>query len=173
MEKCNTEKLYVLHRQRLLNLILSKVEDSQKAEDLLHDSFMKLETCCENGCVCEKPKSYLFKTALNIVFDYIKKRRKKIIGLGEGIASQEVQASTPEKEDGCDLISCLNTFLEDTSEENRMAFEQVDLLQLPQVQVAEELGLALPTLKSRVQRTRKFLRNRLVNCCPDYKEKCI
>jgi len=173
MEKCNTEDLYILHRQRLLSLIQSKVEDSQKAEDLLHDSFLKLETCCTNGCECEKPRSYLFRTALNIVFDYIKRRRKKGVQLTNQL-SGAVAPNRPETASySCDLFACINTLLQDTSEENRIAFEHVDLLQFPQVQVAKELNIPLPTLKSRVQRTRKYLSQQLTTCCPNYKEKCI
>jgi len=173
MEQCNTEQLYVLHRQRLLSLIQSKVEDAQKAEDLLHDSFIKLETCCSNGCECEKPRSYLFRTALNIVFDYIRGRKKNAVDLGMNLSQIEGNETTEEKNANCDLISCLTTFLQETSEENRMAFTQVDLMQIPQVQVAEEQGIPLPTLKSRVQRTRKYLKKRLDDCCPDSKNNCI
>ena len=173
MEKCNTEELYLLHRQRLLSLIQSKVEDSQKAEDLLHDSFIKLQTCCEQGCECEKPKSYLFRTALNIVFDYIKRRKKKAVDLKSDLTEHGGKSSPTKETTTCDILSCINGFLDETSEENRTAFQQVDLLQIPQVQVAEELGVPLPTLKSRVQRTRKFLSQRLMDCCPDYQSKCL
>ena len=172
MKTCNTEELYLLHRQRLLSLIQSKVEDVQKAEDLLHDSFVKLEKCCGGGCTCEKPKAYLFRTALNIVFDYIKKRRKRsneVIDIPQSLNHITDQG----EHSSCDLFSCINGYLDDTSQENRIAFEQVDLLQNPQVQVAEELGIPLATLKSRVQRTRKYLRKRLQTCCPDYRTKCL
>jgi len=173
MKKCNTEELYLLHRQRLLSLIQSKVEDSQKAEDLLHDSFIKLETCCANGCECEKPRSYLFRTALNIVFDYIKRRKKSSIDSNINLSEVEKEVSIVKKNETCDLISCLSHFLQETSEENRTAFTQVDFMQIPQVQVAEDLGIPLPTLKSRVQRTRKYLKIKLEDCCPDYKNNCL
>jgi len=173
MEKCNTEELYVLHRKRLLSLIQSKVEDSQKAEDLLHDSFVKLETCCANGCECEKPRSYLFRTALNVVFDYLKRRKKKIVLLNAYQSDHSIPISRGENKTPCDVISCIFIFLQDTSEENRQAFEKVDLMQIPQVQVAKEQGIPLPTLKSRVQRTRKYLSERLTDCCPNYHENCI
>lgn len=172
MEKCNTEELYLLHRQRLLSLIQSKVEDAQKAEDLLHDSFVKLETCCTNGCECEKPRSYLFRTALNIVFDYIKRRKKQSIRFSNDPITA-IQKTKDQNVDYCDIIPCITSLLDETSEENREAFKQVDLFQIPQVQVAKEMGIPLPTLKSRVQRTRKYLSTRLTECCPEYQENCL
>ena len=171
-DRCNTEELYVLHRQRLLSLIKSKVEDSQKAEDLLHDSFVKIETCCNNECECAQPRSYLFRTALNIVFDYIRNRKKK--GVVPSSAIESIGTNEKSVTSGkCDLLSCINSFLQETSIENRIAFERVDMLQIPQVQVAKELDIPLPTLKSRVQRTRKFLKNKLNTCCPDSQTTCI
>ncbi len=172
MEKCNTEDLYHLHRERLLSLIKSKVEDSQKAEDLLHDSFMKLQTCCDAGCECERPKSYLFRLVLNTVFDYFKKRKKDQSRQHE-FATINTLIEDEKVERQCDLLQCINQFLADTSLENRIAFEQVDLHQQPQVKVARALNIPLPTLKSRVQRTRKYLKKRIEDCCPDYHEKCI
>ncbi len=172
MEKCNTEELYHLHRKRLLSLINTKVEDSQKAEDLLHDSFIKLQTCCETDCECERPKSYLFKLVLNTVYDYFKKR-KKYRSIQDGSSTQPYVLENEIEESHCDLIECINGFLAETSLENRIAYEQVDLHQQAQVKVAAALNIPLPTLKSRVQRTRKHLKKRIAECCPDYQEHCI
>ncbi len=172
MKTCVTENLYNLHRERLLNLIQSKVEDVQKAEDLLHDSFIKLQTCCESGCECERPKSYLFRLVLNTVFDYFKKRKKhRSTNL---LFSTMVQDSAPTNhQDNCDLILCVNSFLNETTLDNRIAYEQVDLLQQSQVDVAKALNIPLPTLKSRVQRTRKFLKGRIEDCCQSNHARCI
>lgn len=174
MKECNTEELYTSNHQRLLSLIQSKVHDNQKAEDLLHDSFEKMHACCE-GCVCESPRSYLFRTALNTVMDFFKKRKKENntkanLKLISDDLTEEPQLNEGEK---CNLIKCVNEMLKDMSEENRQAFTMVDIQQRPQVEVAKELGLSISTLKSRVQRTRKVLRQKLENCCPDFKKKCI
>ncbi len=80
---------------------------------------------------------------------------------------------TEMQESQCDPIQCITRFLKETSLENKIAFEQVDLLQQPQVKVAKALNIPLSTLKSRVQRTRKYLRLRIEECCPDYREKCV
>ena len=129
MKECNTKELYILHRQRLLSLIQSKVHDSQKAEDLLHDSFEKIETCCESGCVCEQPRSYLFRTALNTVMDFFKLRKKENIAetdlelISNGV-TDEFQSIGSEK---CNLMTCINAFLKEMSAENRQAFTMVDV----------------------------------------------
>ncbi len=174
MEKCNTEELYLLHRQRLLSLIHSKVEDAQKAEDLLHDSFIKLQVCCDRECECERPKSYLFRLVLNTVFDYFK--RKKKIRPNLKLYESNIKESDKTLEVGkqtCDLMACITKFLNETSKENREAFEKVDLQQIPQVKVAKELNIPLSTLKSRVQRTRKLLKQKINSCCPNYITNCV
>lgn len=174
MQECNTEELYRLHRNRLLSLIQSKVSDAQQAEDLLHDSFEKLENCCSNGCQCERPKSYLFRMALNVVFDFFKSSKKQRTKLKEIPKRSEEENPAFSKDDtSCDLIKCLDKFLDESSPENKEAFMLVDVQQIPQVEVAETLGIPLSTLKSRVQRTRKYLKNRLQSCCPDTQNHCI
>ena len=175
MKACNTEELYTSNRQRLLSLIQSKVHDSQKAEDLLHDSFEKIDTCCAEGCVCESPRSYLFRTALNTVMDFFKKRKKENITETnlELISDEITKEPRLLHDEKCDLIDCINDLLKDMSEENRQAFTMVDIEQRSQVEVAEELGLSISTLKSRVQRTRKVLKQKLENCCPDFRKNCI
>ena len=152
-------------------MIQSKVQDSQKAEDLLHDSFEKIDTCCEKGCVCESPRSYLFRTVLNTVVDFFKKRKKENnIELISDEITEEPRLLDDEK---CDLMDCVNYLLKDMSEKNRQAFTMVDIEQRSQVEVAEELRLSISTLKSRVQRTRKVLKQKLENCCPDFRKNCI
>lgn len=173
MAKCNTEDLYAQHRERLLSLIQSKVEDSQKAEDLLHDSFIKLQTCCDQNCECEKPKSYLFRLTLNTVYDYFKKKLKVKSSFEMELPSNlKTEEAALNAKENCDLYACIVNFLKETSQENRDAFTKVDIEQIPQVQVAEALNIPLPTLKSRVQRTRKFLKNKIEICCPDYANRC-
>lgn len=171
MEKCNTEEMYHLYRERLLSLIQAKVEDTQKAEDLLHDSFIKLENCCDQDCECNQPRSYLFRLALNVVFDYFKKRKKDRLTKIE-FTRQIDSSNKDQSEASCDILKCINQFLTETSAENRIAYEQVDLLQKSQIEVAKSLKIPLPTLKSRVQRTRKYLKAKIENCCPDNKTKC-
>lgn len=170
MKACNTEELYTAHRSRLLYLIESKVQDAQQAEDLLHDSFEKLENCCAKGCVCNRPKSYLFRMVMNAVADFFNKRKKNrntqsILTLVE---SKDPNPSTK----SCELLSCLTPLLEELSEANRQAFTLVDIQQQSQVEVAKNLGISLSTLKSRVQRTRKILRHKLEVCCPDFRTTC-
>lgn len=169
---CNTEELYRLHRKRLLLLIQSKVDDAQKAEDLLHDSFEKLEQCCRSGCECERPKSYLFRMTLNLITDFFRSSRKRFTPI-DHLQIKGKSVVPFENESSCDLFKCIDRFLEDFSPENREAYLKVDVQQMPQIKVAQELGIPISTLKSRVQRTRKHLRKRIEDCCPDFKEKCI
>ena len=107
------------------------------------------------------------------IFDFFKKKKKSNLRFDSYVDVNNIKnAANNGNSKECDLLSCILGFLEETSAENRLAFEEVDLHQKPQVQVANEIGIPLPTLKSRVQRTRKFLKGKLETCCPDYSEKC-
>lgn len=172
MKACISEDLYKLHKDRLLALIQSKVQDTQQAEDLLHDSFERLESCCAEGCECERPKSYLFRIAMNRVMDFFKARKKEAALHSE--FSMEASAITPSNDTSkeCDLLECINNSLAKMSLENRIAYTLVDIEQRSQVEVAKSLNIPLSTLKSRVQRTRKALREEFEECCPNLEVNC-
>ena len=170
MDKCNPDELYRQHSIQLLNLIQSKVKEHQDAEDILHDSFLKVQTCCTNNCQCEYPKAYLYKIAMNGVADFYKKR--KVVALHD---SSYKSSTVPNNSTShsCDLYEWINTTLDTLSPANKEAYTLVDIENRPQTEVAKLLGIPISTLKSRVQRTRSILKSQLIACCPDYREVCI
>ena len=174
MEKCNSKELYEQHRNRLLSLIQSKVQDSQNAEDILHDSFVKLETCCQNECECEQPKSYLFKIAMNTVMDFFKRNKKKK-SIENSIEPNSSNTSDKREDNSmaCDLYECIYQNLNRMTPENREAYILVDIEEIPQKEVAERMGIPFSTLKSRVQRTRKALKKEIEHCCQNPQIDCI
>jgi len=160
--RCNTESLYKTQKDRLLNLIQSRVENKEQAEDIVHDTFEKFENCCQAGCECEYPKSYLFKMALNTVADFFrrKKKVKKVELKTECNAIEEID----QKELPCDVYECVYLYLEKLSPENQQAYIMSDIQNIPQNEIAAELGIPVSTLKSRVQRTRTYLKQEFEKC---------
>lgn len=64
-----------------------------------------------------------------------------------------------------DLAQCLPRVLAELSEADRLALTLCDIEGQPQQILAERLGLSLPGAKSRLQRARVRLRQRLVTAC--------
>jgi len=163
---CHSETQYLEHRQRLLSFINSRMRNNDVAEDILQDIFLKFEKCCRKDCECDSPKSYLFKMALNAIADYYKNQKKERTAQEMLSIEQELYgdpAAFP-----CDVYQCTYQFLSTLSQENQQAFIRSDIENIPQKQIAEEIGIPVSTLKSRVQRTRNYLKNKFEECLNNF-----
>ena len=157
---CSTKELYPRYRRQLLDLINSRVKDQELAEDILHDSFEKIEKYCQKGASCDYPKSFIFRTVINTISDHYRQQKScSILSVDELSWIFENSA-----EQSFDVYACVSEFLKNTSTHNREAFMLVDMQQIPQTEAAQKLQIPLSTLKSRVQRTRKFLKEEFISC---------
>ena len=163
---CDTGLLYSEQRERLLSLINSHIRDKAESDDILHDTFVKFEECCQKGCECDYPKAYLFRMALNTVSDFFKKRKKE--RKLEECTDQPTEVLEEYSEFPCDIYHCIYKFLNALSPSNREAFIQSDIENVPQKQIAESLNIPISTLKSRVQRTRTYLKMEFEACLKKY-----
>ena len=164
--KCNTETRYTKNREKLLYFIQSRVKNNTESQDILHQTFLKFEECSQKGCQCDYPTSYLFKMALNAIADFFKKKKKE--SLVEENINVDFDICDEYSEFPCDVYECTYQFLSKLSKENQDAFIKSDIQNIPQKEIAQELGIPISTLKSRVQRTRSFLKNEFEECLKNY-----
>jgi len=161
-KNCNTEFEYKKYKNRLLSFIQSRIQNEDESKDILQETFMQFEECCQKGCECDYPKSYLFKMALNTIADFFKKKGKdREMKQSINKPSEVFEEYT---EFPCNVYECTYQFLSKLSTENQEAFIKSDIENIPQKQIAEELGIPLSTLKSRVQRTRSYLKQEFETC---------
>ncbi len=151
---CDTELLYTSYKDPLLGLLRSKLADKEVSEDILHDAFEKFEACRQSGKSCQHPKAYLYRIALNLLSDHYRKREKE--------EKEVLSACTGEEFPGietspCNLSNCLGGFLQDLSPQNRDALIEVYFHDTPQHELAQKLNIPPSSLKSRVQRSRRYL----------------
>ena len=65
------------------------------------------------------------------------------------------------------LNDCLTGIISTMAAGDQNILRAIDLNRTRQIDFATQNNLALPTVKSRIQRARKRLRNRMIACCPD------
>lgn len=165
-KNCNTEKQYQQNKEKLLALINSKVRNKEDSEDILQETFIQFEECCQKKCECDYPKSYLFKMALNNISDFFRgKKRKNNL---EQNLEKKLEVLEKPHEFPCDVYQCTYQFLSKLSLENQEAFIKSDIENIPQKQIAQDLNLPISTLKSRVQRTRTYLKKEFETCLKKY-----
>ena len=158
---CDTELLYTSYRDPLLGLLHSKLAEKEVAEDILHDAFEKFEACRKSGKSCQHPKAYLYRIALNLVSDHYRKREKEKEEVISACINEELLGMETSV---CNLSNCLRDLLQGLSPENRDALVEVYFHGTPQHELAQKLNIPPSTLKSRVQRSRKYLLKAFQTC---------
>ncbi|MFA7268301.1 MAG: RNA polymerase sigma factor SigZ [Sterolibacterium sp.] len=151
--------LWIEHKTRLRAYIAKRVRERDAVDDILQDVFLKahvsLHTVKSQGSLT----AWLYRIAANTIADYYR-GLKPSEELPEELAAPE-----PEPDYIAELASCLQPLIADLPETYRLPLVLSEIEGLTQKEVATRLGLSLSGAKSRVQRGRKKLRQRLLECC--------
>lgn len=151
--------LWQEHKDRLHGFITKRVRDRYVADDVLQDVFLKahagLHTVTSPGSV----SAWLYRIAANAIADYYRTHK----------AADELpdDLSTPERERNyiAELASCLQPMIAGLPDTYRTALTLSEIDGITQREVADRLGISVSGAKSRVQRGREKLRERLSQCC--------
>jgi len=152
-------KAWHLHSAELRHWALKHVPQSADTDDLLQEVFFKALLQKERFCSIQNARAWLFRVTRNTLIDRHKLRRENI----------ELPETLPVDEDIVDavegLTQCLPRVLSELSEEDREVVTLCDLNRMPQQQYAKNKGITLVAAKSRIQRARRRLRQRLEIGC--------
>lgn len=90
----DVSELYSTHRQDLLLHLQSMVKDRDIAEELLHDTFIRVSRMPAISAI-RKPRPFLIKTARNLALDYLRQQKARPAADMEDIDT-ELMAADPE-----------------------------------------------------------------------------
>ena len=150
-----TEDIWNTFSSRLLAYIKKRVEP-EEADDILQNIFLKIHQ--RKGQLRNNASlpAWLFQIARNEINDFYRKRGRN-------------EAPNFDADEGGNLLpemnKCLQPLLNKLPPADRELIQKVDLLGQKQVDLAEELGIPYPSLKSKLQRSRKKLRSIFFDCC--------
>lgn len=166
------EQLYESLRTPLLTFIKQKIKDDTKAEDLLHDVFLKVQEQMGSVKDLTKLEGWIYRIARNAIADEYRKTKPTEPLDIDGLESQ--RALTEEADESVieRLSDSVHTFLAQVPEPYRTALILSDLENLPQEEIARRLKLSLSGAKSRIQRARKMLKELYVQCCSFEQNRC-
>jgi RNA polymerase sigma-70 factor (ECF subfamily) len=151
-----------LHRLRAF--VAARVADPELAADITQDVFVR---SIASGALdrVDNPAAWLYRSARNAVIDHYRTRRihDQITELERwpdpGSSDNEPNQATRA------LARCLQPLLADLHPTARDALTRVDLDGQTHQQAAAQLGISVSGMKSRVQRARRQLKDRLTSCC--------
>lgn len=147
-------------RHALLGYLRKHVSDSDVAEELLHEVFLKALSAMERG---DKPLNltgWLYTIARNSVIDHYRGKRPSE-ALPEDLAVPESDDNLVEQ----DLARCLKPLTESLPPLYRKTLLATDFDGQTMQALADQEEVSLSAIKSRASRGRQMLRQSLLKCC--------
>lgn len=155
------ESLWQEYRTQLVRFVLRRVEDADTAEDIVHDVLVRAYQKRGTLRSGQKFEQWLFQITRNAVIDHYR-ARKPAVPLPADLALADEQGS---KNARLELAGCMQPLVEALPGHYRDAVVLAELQGLTQQETATRLGLSLSGAKSRVQRARRMLEEKLLECC--------
>lgn len=158
--------LVKMHQSRVYSVALRLLGNRNEAEDVLQETFIALYKNLSHFRGGSKLSTYLFRLATN--FSLMKLRRSKRRGNDFGHLSlteigerQDTAASPLESLLNSEFREVLDRQLQKLPDKDRAVIVLRDIEGLDGAQVAKILELSLPAMKSKLHRSREFLRKNL------------
>ncbi|OIQ41879.1 MAG: RNA polymerase subunit sigma-70 [Bacteroidetes bacterium MedPE-SWsnd-G1] len=153
-----TQHVWNTYSKDVFSFIYSKVKNRTLSDDLTQETFLKVHTKLDTLKDASKLKSWVFSIARNTVLDHFR--------------NSKLESDTPifEIEDDSEELEhtekdCLLSHIMNLDKKYRTPLFLADVKGIKQQEIANQLNLALPTVKSRIQRARKKVAEGYMDCC--------
>ena len=165
----DVSSLWSNYKSGLEFYILKKVKDKDIANDLAHEVLLKIYNACCSDKEIKNVRSWMYQIAHNTTVDYFKKENKITNEIPELFEEDDNNMY----EDAQKLVKPLIQLL---PEKYAVPLQLSDIEEMKQADVSKKLNLSLTATKSRIQRARKLLKEKIIDCSNlelDSKEKLI
>lgn len=156
------EKIWHDMHDKLLAFILKKIPDKAIAEDILQEVFVKIHEKIATLTDDTKLQAWIYQITRNLIVDHYRALKK-----GNDLLSDET-----EKDDGTEKTEVMEEAVQDIINfMDAMPPEHCDPLCATEIdglsikEYAIKTGISYTAAKSRVQRSRKMLKDMMMNCC--------
>lgn len=170
-----TEELWQLMHDGLRAFITKRVNDQGHTDDILQEVFVRVHRQIDSVNDPERLVSWVYQITRNAIIDHYRKpgRQREIpAGLSSELEVLHEAPAISERirlgdtaDSRAELSGCLWPMIERLSADYRDAITLVEIEGLTQQAAAQQMGISLSGMKSRVQRGRKQLKQMLVDCC--------
>jgi RNA polymerase sigma-70 factor (ECF subfamily) len=158
-----TEQAWNQIHDPVLQYLRRRVGDEHLAEDLAQEVFLRVHRSLSSLNSKERLHAWVFRIARNLAIDHL--RARAVLPMQEVNAEQAIEAPEADRDLNAVAASWLPTLIKDLPEKYQEPLRLSELEGLSQKEVAHRLGLSLSGAKSRIQRGRTLLKERLAACC--------
>ena len=175
MEKVKSDETFAFnilvdrYKVKLFNLIYRLLQNKEEAEDILQETFLRVYRERQSYDPTYSFSTWIYTIALNLCRNELKRRKKfRFFGLDLIKDNREYAISEVKNTNG--LSSVLEKAILSLPVKYRTAFLLRDVNELSYEEVSQSLGIPLGTVKSRVNRARLMLRDKLSPKMKEYYE---
>ena len=147
------------HEPELRGWLRRRLSNPAEADDLLQDVFLKALRQGERFCSVLNARAWLFEVTRNALADKLRVARLTV-ELPDDLAAAMDETQTVDE-----LTACLPRVLSELSSQDREVITLCDLQGMAQADYAAAKGLGLSAAKSRLQRARQRLKQRMTDVC--------
>jgi len=161
-------EIYDQYYQRVRKFILHTVRNDWVADDLVQETFIRVNNNLENIRDAAKLQAWIFRIASNLCQDYFRHQGKAPQPGSEEISAETLPAKIPtiqkELEQG-QMRKCVFGLVNRLPESLRSVIILADVSEFSQREIAEILGITVDNVKIRLHRARKKLKDLLEEHC--------
>jgi RNA polymerase sigma-70 factor (ECF subfamily) len=141
-------------QDKLKSFVIRYTKDKTTADDIVQDVFLKVHSRLGQLKESEKLAGWIFQIARNTITDYFRLKNKVI-------KSSDIDWEAESKPLNDCVSECLENMMKTLPENYRQALELTELKSLSQLDLAKQLNISYSGAKSRVQRARQILKEKM------------
>jgi RNA polymerase sigma-70 factor, ECF subfamily len=141
-------------QSELKGFVYNRVKDKALAEDIVHDVFLKVQAKIHQVKESDKLFGWIYQITRNTITDHYRKNSKSI-----NPKDIDWESSPPNFND-C-VSNTISQLIPTLPDKYRIPLEMTEVQNMSQLEVAERLNLNYTTAKTRVQRARQMLRDKM------------
>lgn len=155
------------YKDRLMNVIGRMLSSTEEAEDVVQETFVRVYQHRQSFNFQHCFSTWIYTIGLNLARNELRKRKKyKYYEISEMKGNEKELAVEPKLPSR--LPELLKGAISELPEKYKTAFMLRDVQEMSYEEVAQVLGVPLGTVKSRVNRARMMLRDKLQPRMEDY-----
>jgi RNA polymerase sigma-70 factor (ECF subfamily) len=165
-------EIYDRYYARVRKFILALVKDESAADDLIQETFLKVQKSLDSLRDPSKLSSWIFRIAYNLCQDHF--RQLKVSLRNESIDPEQEDGQEAFIQEGVDIqkeieqremSQCVQDKLDLLPEPFRTVLFLSDIMEFSQQEIADTLEITVENVKVRLHRARKKLRSILREKC--------
>ena len=149
-------------QDRLLNFVGRIITDRETAEELVQETFLRIFKQKNSYTPEYAVSTWIYTIALNLARSELRKRKlRRFISLD--FIKEEADIELPDRVNlkAVSLAPIIQQAIEKLPDDYKTAFVLCDIQRLPYQQIAEVMRVPVGTVKSRINRARSMLRDKL------------